>query len=90
MLDIFDGMSSFYRDIMLTNLMEEEGQAPYEDALLNIEWREEIEREALHAGNRESMQRLEALQRARKAIEANVDLALVMDNLLLELRSKRN
>jgi DNA polymerase III delta' subunit len=88
-LDIFDGMSSFYRDIMLLNLMEEEGRAPSEDALLNMEWREEIEREALHAGTRESMRRLEALQHARKAVEANVDFSLVMDSLLLELRSKK-
>jgi len=88
-LDLFDGMSSFYRDIMLLNLMEEEGRAPYEDALLNMEWRGEIEREALHAGTRESMRRLEALQQARKAVEANVDLSLVMDSLLLELRSKK-
>jgi hypothetical protein len=54
-----------------------------------MEWREEIEREALHAGTRESMRRLEALQQARKAVEANVDLSLVMDSLLLELRSKK-
>jgi DNA polymerase-3 subunit delta' len=88
-LDLFDGMSSFYRDIMLLNLMEEEGGAPYEDALLNVEWREDIEKEALHVGTRESMRRLESLHRARKAIGANVDLALVMDSLLLELRGTR-
>ena len=89
-LDIFDGMSSFYRDIMLKNLTEEEGRASSEDALLNMEWREEIEREALQTGTKESMRRLEYLHRARKAVEANVDFSLVMDSLLLELRSKKS
>lgn len=86
-LDLFDGMSSFYRDIMLLSLMQEEGREPGEEVFLNREWKKEIEREALHAGSRESMRRLEALRRARKAVEANVDLALVMDSLFLELRS---
>jgi hypothetical protein len=85
--DLFDGMSSFYRDIMLLNLMEEGSKEPNDAPLLNLEWREELEREALHIGSRESMRRLEALQRARKALEANVDMALLMDSLLLELKS---
>ncbi|MDY6797007.1 MAG: DNA polymerase III subunit delta' [Actinomycetota bacterium] len=88
-LDMFDGMSSFYRDIMLLNLVEEGGRSASESLLLNLEWREEVERGALHTGTAEAMRRLEALQRARKAVEANVDLALVMDSLLLELRSIR-
>jgi len=86
-LDLFDGMSSFYRDIMLLNLMEEGEKAPSEVPLLNLEWREDLEREALHMGSRESMRRLEAIQKARKALEANVDLALLLDSLLLELKS---
>ncbi|MFW6113787.1 MAG: DNA polymerase III subunit delta' [Actinomycetota bacterium] len=88
-LDFFDGMSSFYRDIMLLNLVEEEGIYSSRPSLLNLEWKEEVEREALNMGTAESMRRLETLQRARKAVEANVDLALVMDSLLLELRNIR-
>lgn len=85
-LDLFDGMGSFYRDIMLLNLIEEEGGDQSVVPLLNLEWREEIEREALHISARESMRRLGVLQRARKALEANVDLGLVMDLTLLEFR----
>lgn len=86
-LDLFDGMSSFYRDIMLLNLTEErEGEASSGATLLNQEWMEELEREALHIGTEESMRRLEALQRARKALEANVDIGLLLDNLVLELK----
>lgn len=88
-LDLFDGMSSFYRDIMFLNLAEEEGRMPSEAPLLNLEWREELQREALHIGPAEAMQRLEALQAARKALEANVDLALLLDGLLLELKRTR-
>ncbi|RJP32243.1 MAG: DNA polymerase III subunit delta' [Actinobacteria bacterium] len=86
-LDLFDGMSSFYRDIMLLNLSEEEaGRASRGVPLLNLEWMEELEREALHIGTEESKRRLEALQRARKALEANVDLGLLLDSLVLELK----
>jgi DNA polymerase-3 subunit delta' len=86
-LDLFDGMSSFYRDIMLLNLTEEkEGRDSSGVTLLNREWMEELEREALHLGTEESMRRLEALQRARKALEANVDIGLLLDSLVLELK----
>jgi len=85
-LDLFDGMSSFYRDIMLLNLTEEEGRAPAGAPLLNLEWKEELEREALHTGTGESMRRLGALQKARKALEANVDVGLLLDSLVLELK----
>jgi len=86
-LDLFDGMSSFYRDIMLLNLMEEQEKKVAGGAtLLNQEWMEELEREALHIGTEESMRRLEALQRARKALEANVDIGLLLDSLVLELK----
>jgi DNA polymerase-3 subunit delta' len=85
-VDLFDGMSSFYRDIMLLNLSEEEGATPAAAPLLNLEWREELEREALHIGTEESMRRLEVLRKARKALEANVDMGLLLDSLILELR----
>jgi DNA polymerase-3 subunit delta' len=84
--DLLDGMSSFYRDIMLLNLMEEESEEPSEAPLLNLERREELLKEALHIGPAEAMRRLESLRRARKALEANVDMALLMDSLLLELK----
>jgi DNA polymerase III subunit delta' len=86
-IDLFDGMTSFYRDIMLLNLSEEAGEDP-SSTLLNLEWREELEREALHIGTAESMRRLQALQKARKALEANVDVGLLLDSLLLELRGE--
>ncbi|MBN2026843.1 MAG: DNA polymerase III subunit delta' [Actinobacteria bacterium] len=86
-LDLFDGMSSFYRDIMLLNLAEEQkGRASGGVTLMNREWMEELEREALHLGSEESMRRLEALQKARKALEANVDIGLLLDSLVLELK----
>ncbi len=85
-LDLLDGMSSFYRDIMLLNLAQEAREGTEEPLLLNLEWREELEREALHLGYAETMRRLQALQRARKALEANVDLALLLESLLLEIR----
>ena len=85
-LDLLDGMSSFYRDIMLLNLREEGGGTPAGAPLLNREWREELEREALHVGSQESMRRLEVLQGARRALEANVDLGLLLDSLVLELK----
>ncbi len=84
-IDLFDGMSSFYRDIMLLNLTEEGGGTPATAPLLNREWREELEREALHTGTGEAMRRLEALRRARKALEANVDVGLLFDSLVLKL-----
>ena len=87
-VDLFDGMSSFYRDIMLLNLTEEAGGNPSDIPLLNGEWMEELEREALHIGSAESMRRLQVLQRARKALEANVDLGLLLDSLLMELKGK--
>ncbi len=86
-IDLLDGMSSFYRDIMLLNLSEEEERRASSGApLLNREWIEELEREALHIGSEESMRRLEALQSARQALEANVDIALLLDDLVLELK----
>jgi len=86
-IDLFDGMSSFYRDIMLLNSNgEEEGKASCGAPLLNREWVEELEREALHIGTEESMRRMEALQRARRALEANVDIGLLLDSLVLELK----
>jgi len=85
-LDLFDGMSSFYRDIMLLNLTEEDGRVPSGAPLLNQEWKEELEREALHIGTVEAMRRLEALRKARKALEANVDIGLLLDSLVLELK----
>jgi len=88
-LDLFDGMSSFYRDIMLLNLSEDEGRDAREAPLLNLEWMEELEREALHTGTGEAMRRLEALRGARKALEANVDIGLLLDSLLLELKNIR-
>jgi DNA polymerase III delta prime subunit len=87
-VDLFDGMSSFYRDIMLYNLSEEAGEDPLSVPILNLEWQEELEREALHIGSAESMRRLQALQKARKALEANVDIGLLLDSLLLELRGE--
>ena len=87
-VDLFDGMSSFYRDIMLLNLSEEEGGVPSAAPLLNLELQEELEREALHIGTEESMRRLDALRRARKALEANVNLGLLLDSLVLELRGE--
>ena len=87
--DLFDGMSSFYRDIMLLNLTEEGGRAPEAAPLLNLEWREELEREALHIGTEESMRRLGVLQKARKTLEANVNLGLLLDSLVLELRGEK-
>jgi DNA polymerase III delta' subunit len=86
-VDLFDGMSSFYRDIMLLNMTEEAGGLSTEVSLINLEWREELEREALHIGSAESMRRLQVLHRARKALEANVDLGLLLDSLLLELKN---
>lgn len=88
-LDLFDGMSSFYRDIMLLNLADEAGREAPEPPLLNLEWRDELEREALHLGAAESMRRLEALQRAERALEDNVDLGLLLESLLLELKRAR-
>jgi DNA polymerase III subunit delta' len=85
-LDLFDGMSSFYRDIMLLNLTEEQGKDAGEAPLLNREWIEELAREALHLGTGEAMRRLEALHAARKALEANVDIGLLLDSLVLELK----
>jgi DNA polymerase-3 subunit delta' len=86
-VDFLDGMSSFYRDIMLLNLMQEGAGEPSETPLLNLEWREELEREALHIGARESKRCLETLLKVKKALEANVDLGLLLDNLVLELKS---
>jgi DNA polymerase-3 subunit delta' len=88
-LDLFDGMSSFYRDIMLLNLMEEKGRVAIDAPLLNREWIEDLEREALHIGTGEAMRRLEALHGARKALEANVDIGLLLDSLVLELKGLR-
>ncbi len=88
-IGLFDGMSSFYRDIMLLNLMEEEGRAPSGAPVLNREWMEELEREALHMGTQEAMRRLEALRRAGKALEANVDVGLLLDSLVLDLKGIR-
>jgi hypothetical protein len=85
-LDLFDGMSSFYRDIMLLNLMEEKGRDAAEAPLLNRELIEELKREALHTGIEEAMRRLETLQGARKALEANADIGLLLDKLVLELK----
>jgi DNA polymerase-3 subunit delta' len=87
-IDLFDGMSSFYRDIMLLNLSEEEGRAPTAAPLLNLELQEELEREALHMSTEESMRRLGALRKARKALEANVNMDLLLDSLVLELRGE--
>jgi DNA polymerase III subunit delta' len=88
-LDLFDGMSSFYRDIMLLNFSEEGGGAADGAPLLNLEWREVLESEALHIGIDEAMRRLAALRKARKALEANVDMGLLLDSLVLELKGKR-
>jgi len=88
-LDLFDGMSSFYRDIMLLNLMEEKGRAVAEAPLFNREWINDLEREALHIGTEEAMRRLEALGETRKALEANVDIGLLLDSLVLELKGPR-
>jgi DNA polymerase-3 subunit delta' len=88
-LDLFDGMSSFYRDIMLLNLMEEKGRDATGAPLLNQEWMEELEREALHIGTEEAMRRLGVLQGARKALEANVDIGLLLDSLVLELKGMK-
>ncbi|MEW6553498.1 MAG: DNA polymerase III subunit delta' [Actinomycetota bacterium] len=85
-LDLFDGMSSFYRDIMLLNLTEEQGKDAAKAPLLNREWEEELAREALHLGTGEAMRRLEALHTARKALEASVDIGLLLDSLVLELK----
>jgi DNA polymerase-3 subunit delta' len=85
-IDLFDGMRSFYRDIMLLNLGEEAGKDSSEIPLMNAEWREELEREALHIGSAESMRRLQILQNTQKALEANVDVGLLLDSLLLELK----
>ena len=87
--DLFDGMSSFYRDIMLLNLTEEGGRAPEAAPLLNLEWREELEREALHIGTEESMRRLGVLRKARRTLNANVNLGLLLDSLVLELRGEK-
>ncbi len=88
-LDLLDGMSSFYRDIMLLNLMEEKGREVAEAPLFNREWMDELEREALHIGTEEAMSRLEALGGTRKALEANVDIGLLLDSLVLELKAPR-
>jgi DNA polymerase III delta' subunit len=88
-VDLLDGMSSFYRDIMLLNLMEEGAKDPFQVPLLNQEWRDELAREALHIEAKESKRRLEVLLKARKALEANVDLGLLLDSLILELKGAR-
>lgn len=86
MRDLLDGMSSFYRDIMLLNLAGEEGRTVADQDLFNPEWREELEREALHLGARQSLGCLRAVLRAEKALDANVDEALLLESLVLELR----
>jgi hypothetical protein len=68
------------------NLTEEQGKDAGEAPLLNRERGEELAREALHLGTVEAMRRLEALRAARKALEANVDIGLLLDSLVLELK----
>jgi len=84
--DLLDGMSSFYRDIMLLNLAGEEGRPVGDQDLFNPEWREELEREVLHLGTLQAMRCLRSVLRAEAALEANIDEALLLDGLVLNLR----
>ncbi|MBC7246278.1 MAG: DNA polymerase III subunit delta' [Actinobacteria bacterium] len=84
--DLLDGMASFYRDIMLLNLVEEEGEEIEDTALFNPERRKELEREALHVGAERARMCLEILHEAGKALEANVDEKLLLHGLILRLR----
>jgi DNA polymerase-3 subunit delta' len=83
--DFLDGMSSFYRDIMLLNLAEEEATEKV-PSLINEEIAGEIEREAAHLGTREALRGIRLVQRAREALDANVDVSLVLEDLAVELR----
>lgn len=86
--DFLDGMTSFYRDIMLLILVGEEGKEATDDLLLNPEWRKELEREALHLEASRVWGCLEKLREAKKALDANVDEELLFADLVLELRHK--
>ena len=84
--DLLDGMASFYRDIMLLNLIEEEGLGVEDEVLFNPERRKELEREALHVGAERARACLGILHEAGKALEANVDEKLLLHGLILQLR----
>lgn len=85
--DLLDGMASFYRDIMLLDLMGEEGEEIADEALFNPELRKELEREALHVGAERARVCLGVLHEAGKALEANVDEKLLLHGLILQLRA---
>lgn len=84
--DLLDGMASFYRDIMLLNLVEEEGEEIADGNLFNPERRKELEREALHVGAERARACLGILHEVGKALEANVDEKLLLHGLVLQLR----
>ncbi len=87
--DFLDGMASFYRDIMLIGVAGTAEGAPGGAPLVNLEWRGDLEDEALLTGPGEAARRLRVLGRAKKALEANVDQGLVMDWLMLEIKGAR-
>ncbi len=90
LFDFLDGMASFYRDIMLLSVAGAWDEKPGGLPLVNLERREDLEREALGKGSREAARILRALGRAKKALEANVDQELVMNWLMLEIKGARS
>ncbi len=83
--DFLDGMASFYRDIIVYDLVEAGGGSPLTH-LVNRGRFQEVESEALILGRKKAVENLALVEWARKAVESNVDPALALDALAAGLK----
>lgn len=83
--DFLDGMASFYRDIIVYDLVEEDGGDPL-PRLVNRARLQEVESEALLLGRRKAGENLALVEWVRRALESNVDPALALDALVVGIK----
>lgn len=83
--DFLDGMASFYRDIIVYDLVEAVGADPLPH-LVNRGRLQEVESEALILGRKRAVENLALVEWVRKAMEGNVDPALALDALAAGLK----
>jgi DNA polymerase-3 subunit delta' len=83
--DFLDGMASFYRDIIVYDLVEGGGADPVPRLVNRGRW-QEVESEALILGRKRAGEKLALVEWARRALEGNVDPALTLDALAAGLK----